>query len=52
MARRPLHSGETCHWTGSSVSCFSDKLIHSGFRDLEDGISQEIQLRLARILEQ
>ena len=30
-----------CHWTGSSVSCFSDKLVHSDFRVLGDGISQE-----------
>src|SRR6266436_119633 len=31
-----------CHWTGSSVSRFSDKLICSCFGDLGDGISQEI----------
>ncbi len=33
-----------CHQTGSSVSRFSDKLIHSGFRDLGDEISLEIHV--------
>jgi len=43
---------EGCHWTGSSVSCFSDKAICLSSGDLGDGISQEIQLRLAHILDQ
>ena len=43
---------EGWHWTGSTVSCFSDKAICLSSGDLGDGVSQEIQLRLAHILDQ
>ena len=35
-----------CHQTGSGVSCFSDKLIHSYFGDLGDGVSLEIHIEV------
>ncbi len=36
----------SCHWTGSGVSRFDDKLIRSSFGDLGDGISQEIHIEV------
>ncbi len=35
-----------CHWTGSGVSHFSDKLICSGSGDLGERISLEIRIEV------